>query len=151
MAEFETQRRRSGNPTDLLSRLERIRESDNIQRKLGLDPDVWHFPQLKDFLRKPKRSERYKNALIVLGSYVDVLDTRTAERQLVADRLSAFERDLNSFLLNKKISLSPRKGIVITTGEGAELREDHLRLKILCRSPLSLCLCGKKDPSLRSC
>lgn len=69
---------------------------------------------------------RIQQALTVLGPYVELLESRAAERALVADRLMAFERLMNSFLLDKRVTIESREGIRILATSGQVLKESQL-------------------------
>ena len=62
----------------------------------------------------------------MLGSYVELLESRAAERALVADRLRTFERHMSEFFGDKTVSIDPREGICIRTESGDTLAEHQL-------------------------
>lgn len=73
-----------------------------------------------------RSGEGQQQALTVLGSYVEQLESRAAERALVADRLVTFERLMKEFLGDKSIAIDPRVGIQIRAQSGEPLEERQL-------------------------
>jgi hypothetical protein len=113
---------------ELRDRLERIHNQDNNTERFGLEPDRWDFSQMMDQLEglSRRRGAKRQQALTVLGSYVELLESRAAERALVADRLLSFERQMANFFSDKRVTIDPRQGIRIETEQGAELEEPQL-------------------------
>jgi predicted ATPase len=96
--------------------------------RLGLEADRWDFPQLMAQLDKlaPRSGEGLQQALTVLGSYVEQLESRAAERGLVADRLLTFEALMKEFIEDKTVLIDPKLGFKITTASGQALEEHQL-------------------------
>lgn len=111
---------------DLLRTLRRIRQEDDEARQLGLEPDQWDYEQLAGFLEERKDSVQIEHALTVLSAYVETLESRAAQRQLVVKRLRAFEKLMSEFFENKDVRIHPVEGFVITTSQGEDLSESHL-------------------------
>jgi predicted ATPase len=113
---------------DLRHRLDRIHDQDGNTERFGLEPDRWDFAQMMEQLdalsrrRGPKRLQ----AMTVLGSYVELLESRAAERALVADRLLSFEKQMGEFFADKTVAIDPRQGIRIQTAQGEQLEESNL-------------------------
>jgi len=114
---------------DLRNRFERIHLSSQDNARFGLEPDKWDYGQIMtqlDALSR-RRGQRRSHALTVLGSYAEQLESRAAERALVADRLLTFERLMREFLApDKSISIHPKDGLEIQTKGGQTLRENQL-------------------------
>jgi len=114
---------------DLRSRFEKIHFSSQENARLGLEPDKWDYGQIMtqlDALSR-RRGQRRSHALTVLGSYAEQLESRAAERALVADRLVTFERLMKQFLApDKSVSIHPKAGLMIQTKSGQALRENQL-------------------------
>lgn len=108
--------------------LQKIHEQDLETGRFGLESDRWDFDQMMAQLDDltHKKGSRRTQALTVLGSYVEVLESRAAERALVADRLLTFERLMNSFFTDKHVSIAARSGIRIESSSRAELQEHQL-------------------------
>ncbi|MCX5847672.1 MAG: AAA family ATPase [Deltaproteobacteria bacterium] len=111
---------------ELLQRLEGIRKSDEIADRFQLSRERWDYPQLRDILSQPKRSKSKQHVLPIIGSYVEVLESRAQERDLLAQRLSTFEEVVNDFLLDKKIQVDVREGLTIYTENQSKLNELQL-------------------------
>lgn len=111
---------------DLLKRLRRIREEDQQARQLGLEPEQWEYEELATFLEERKGSPDMSHALTVLSAYVETLESRAAERQLIATRLRTFEDLVSEFFENKRVEIRPRGGFAILTDQGEELSEEQL-------------------------
>lgn len=113
---------------DLRDRLKKIHSQDTSTGRFGLEPDRWDFSQMMeqlDHLTRRKGTKR-QQALTVLGSYVELLESRASERALVADRLLSFEKQMADFFADKAVTIDPRLGIRIQTKEGAQLEERQL-------------------------
>lgn len=105
-----------------------IHNQDLERERFGLEPDHWDHDQMMAQLDElARRGEAHRaQALTVLGSYVEVLESRAAERALVAERLLTFERLMNSFFADKHVAIEVRRGIRIETSAGAALEEHQL-------------------------
>ncbi|WP_082207235.1 AAA family ATPase [Corallococcus macrosporus] len=111
---------------DLLARLRSISERDGYTQRLGLQGDRWNYDQLAQLLT-PKSSENTNsNALAVVGTYVEFLESRAAERALVAERLLTFEKLASELLHEKKVTVEPEVGFRIETRDGQVLVEEQL-------------------------
>lgn len=114
---------------DLRSRLQNIHDKDEKTTRLGLEPDSWDFKQLMTqliALGKKRQGRAKAQALTVLGTYVEQLESRAAERALVADRLLTFERLMSQFFANKLVAIHPKEGLEIKTPSGVKLNEKQL-------------------------
>jgi ABC-type enterochelin transport system ATPase subunit len=111
---------------ELLERLQKVQQFDREAKRLGLEAEPVDYKQLTAFLEKQRNEPGLERALTVLTTYVEALEARVAERQLVAERLRIFERLMNEFFENKRIRITARKGFEITTTKGKFLREDQL-------------------------
>jgi hypothetical protein len=112
----------------LLEILKRIQSADRVHRRLGLQPDQWNYKQLVGYaepLAKSRRAGR-NYALTVLGAYTEVLESRSNERQLIADRLLIFEDVMKEFLDGKRVFVDATKGLRIETDQEEELDETKL-------------------------
>ncbi len=115
-------------PANLRSRLTKIRDQDEKTERFGLEPDHWDYSQLiaqLSLLAKGRGVAR-EQALTVLGSYVELLESRAAERALVADRLLTFEYLISEFMTGKEIRVNTESGLEIVTKNGEQLRENQL-------------------------
>jgi energy-coupling factor transporter ATP-binding protein EcfA2 len=109
----------------LLERLRSIRERDERNQKVGLEPDRWDYAELRTLLQG-RKSAASDHALVVIGAYIEALESRCLERSLVADRLLAFESLIATFFVDKRVVINPRKGFDILSADGVALREDQL-------------------------
>jgi|GEM_PF-1985502 len=109
---------------DLLNRLSHIRDADAGYMRLGLIPDRWNFDELAKILSDKATSDE---ALSAIGAYVDVLESRNADRRLVAERLLTFERLMLDFFEDIRVRIDPDEGFRIETVEtGQVLHDDQL-------------------------
>ena len=113
---------------DLTTRLKFIKEQDKSTQRFGIEADHWDYDQLMIRLNplSKKKGEAKKQALTVLGTYVEQLESRAKERALVADRLLTFEKLMGQFFSDKKITIESRDGLRIETAGGTILEEHQL-------------------------
>jgi energy-coupling factor transporter ATP-binding protein EcfA2 len=111
-------------PPDLVKRANKIAELDKLHTRLGLQPDYWQRDELVRYLKTAKAEQSW--ALAAVGAYLEGLETRAQERQLVAERLLTFERIVNKFFSGKQVRVGPQYGFRIEASDGAALSEDHL-------------------------
>jgi AAA domain, putative AbiEii toxin, Type IV TA system len=111
---------------DMLTRLEAIKQQDENIARFGLEPDRWSFKDLQQFVRKAGKRPKFKSALNALSAYIEVLESRAAERMLVASRLLVFERLMAEFFEAKRVCVDARAGLNIVTDAGMMLSEDKL-------------------------
>jgi energy-coupling factor transporter ATP-binding protein EcfA2 len=120
---FVSPQRITVNPDDLYARLSMIREADQANLRLGIRPDIWDFDELGKILADPDTS---REALAVIGAYVDFLESRHADRQLIAERLLVFERLINQFFEGITTTIDPDLGLRIESAGESILFEDQL-------------------------
>jgi predicted ATPase len=113
-------------PAELQRRLELIYHADVEARRIGLEAEQWDYKKLTRFLEPQVPSQKLDHVLTVLGTYVEALESRVAERQLVAERLRIFEHLVNEFFENKRIRVNARKGFDIVASNDKLLREEQL-------------------------
>jgi ABC-type transport system involved in cytochrome c biogenesis ATPase subunit len=113
-------------PAELQERLEHIYHADVEARRMGLEAEQWDYKKLTRFLEPQVPSQKLDHVLTVLSTYVEALESRVAERQLVAERLRIFEHLVNSFFENKRIRVNARKGFDIVASNDKPLREEQL-------------------------
>lgn len=111
------------NPKDLLARLSAIRGLDKKNERFGLYPDHWDFDQLRAVL---SNSATNQAALNVLSSYVEMLESRVAERQLIAQRLEKFEQLMDDFYSGIHVRVDTKDGLHVATDAGNLLHEQQL-------------------------
>lgn len=113
-------------PRDLLTRLQIVKDGDREVKERGLVIEPWDFDKLQAFLAPGDNSEPNQYVTAVVGSYVEALEERHAQRQMLVERLRAFERILGEFLLDKSATITGVDGLRIRTKDGQVLREDQL-------------------------
>jgi predicted ATPase len=113
---------------DLKKRLERVNKQDKEYARFGMQKDKWDYQQIVAQLEKisHRTGDKKNQALTVLGSYLETLESRAAERALVADRLESFERLISDFFTNKTIRINSTDGLIIETEDGQRLNERQL-------------------------
>jgi energy-coupling factor transporter ATP-binding protein EcfA2 len=110
-------------PEELEKRLEVVRAQAQDSRRLGLEIERWDYDELMRHLRDVGAAgEQRGYALTVLGAYTEFLESRAAQRTLVADRLLRFERIVNEFLLNKSVQVHERRGLTIVAHDEPQSR-----------------------------
>jgi predicted ATPase/energy-coupling factor transporter ATP-binding protein EcfA2 len=114
--------------SDLRDRFNKIHRHDNLNERLGLQPDRWDYAQMMTIVEQLAEQTLIKreHALTVLGSYVEQLESRVAERNLIADRLRTFERLMKTFWQDKAVLVHPRRGFEIHLESGDLLEEKQL-------------------------
>jgi hypothetical protein len=112
---------------ELEALLTRIQQQAVVGEHLGLHLDDWDYDQVKGFLGKIQdNSSDQAYASVVLATYAEFLSSRANRRQLVVDRLLAFERIVSGFLLDKKLSVHARVGFTVEASDGSMLDETQL-------------------------
>jgi len=110
--------------SDLTMRANKIADLDSVHTRLGLQPDYWNRDELVGYLKSTKAEQSW--ALAAVGAYLEGLETRAQERQLVADRLITFEKIVNRFFSGKRVRVTPQHGFRIEAQDGSFLTEEHL-------------------------
>jgi predicted ATP-dependent endonuclease of OLD family len=112
----------------LLQRLKAIEQKDKRFRTFGIEIDNWEYKNIEKQMQKASLSPSKDQAVVALGAFVEVLESRTAERSLLADRLETFVRVMSEFFHDKTVSISPRTGLAIKTNppEKRILKEQQL-------------------------
>lgn len=113
-------------PSDILQRLKMIKQQDLEISRFGLEADRWDFEQLTSFVESSGETPEHKSALVALSAYLEVLESRAAERMLVAKRLLTFEQLMNEFFEAKRVVVDARSGLNIITVTEMALSEDQL-------------------------
>jgi predicted ATPase len=111
---------------DLGRRLREVREQAGESDRLGLATEPWDYDELMGYLTQGAASEHHTYALTVVGAYTEFLESRAEQRELVVERLLRFEKIVNGFLLDKKVSVYARDGLTIRSSDGTQIRERHL-------------------------
>lgn len=109
----------------LVGRLASIRADDESRRRLGIEADNWNFDELVRVINGAAEKKN-QTGLAVAAQYVDVLESRSHERGLLADRVFTLERVVNSFFKGKQIRVGASAGLTIETESGAALEEWQL-------------------------
>ena len=112
--------------SDLLQRLTSIRDKEKAIARFGLETEPWDYESLARFLTTATTRAGYDPALSALGAYVEVLESRSAQQALVAERLITFEDLMKSFFIAKHVNVDSRMGLRIVTKGGTVLVEDQL-------------------------
>ena len=111
---------------DLKKRIRKLNEQDEIAKRYQLFGERWNYRQLVSVLSKKGDLAPDQNALTVINTYLELLESRASERELLVTRLQTFENTLNEFLGHKTVAVNAKTGISITTSEGDEIQEDML-------------------------
>jgi energy-coupling factor transporter ATP-binding protein EcfA2 len=111
--------------SELRNRIEKIRGSNELFARLGLETDNPDLQTLADLL-KPESKFSDKASLAALEAYVENLESRNNTRNLIVNRLLEFENIMKSFLQNKSITIDSSGGLSIKTSNGDNLSESDL-------------------------
>lgn len=111
-------------PEEIEKKLRRVHDMEETHARLGLGHDRWDFDQLNATVQQLKASPD-NNALAVLKTYTEYLESRADARQLVAERLLTFEAVMQEFFEDKVVRIGRRHGIEITS-EDEPLQEAQL-------------------------
>jgi predicted ATPase len=108
-------------PDALLAKLRSIKEGEELHKSLGLAPEKWHIEPISQAMN----ASPSKEAVAVTAAYTDTLDARFRERDLVATRLTDFERAMNSFFVDKRLKVG-LGGFRVHSKGGEQLSESQL-------------------------
>jgi energy-coupling factor transporter ATP-binding protein EcfA2 len=111
------------NSEDLLLRLARVTDAEKRYERFAFAPADWNFEELRDTFNKHLGSP---HATSVLAAYVDMLEAKSRERELLARRLTTFETIMEEFFVDKRVRVHPGDGLSIRSASGAELHENAL-------------------------
>ncbi|MCH7493495.1 ATP-binding protein [bacterium] len=114
---------------ELRDRADQLRREDKRMSALGLASIRFSHEELENYIVKLgrwRKGERRERAEAVIRAYIEVLESRFAERASLASRLLTFEKVMANFLEGKVVTLAGRKGLVIKDALGGELRETQL-------------------------
>ncbi|MEQ1571781.1 MAG: AAA family ATPase, partial [Myxococcota bacterium] len=113
----------SGVPSvmDVRARLRALQSRDERALRYGLESDTMEYGQIDKALAALKGGKKASSALAILVIYVEVLEARCTQRDLIADRLETFERVLADFFLDKHVKAGPGSGLEIFTAENTPL------------------------------
>jgi len=109
---------------ELSTKVGEIADRSPIFSRLGMQTDN---ADLKSLLGLLSEEAQYHNpaSLAVLEAYVEMQQNRTQTKELIANRLLAFEGIMDDFLFGKQVRVDGRRGLVIQTSSG-HLRETDL-------------------------
>jgi predicted ATPase len=90
--------------------------------------DNWNLKSIQGQMESTSNSPAKDQAVVALGAFVEMLESRTAERSLLANRLEIFTKVIGDFFHDKTVSVSPRSGLLIKTNppEKRTLKEHQL-------------------------
>jgi ABC-type cobalamin/Fe3+-siderophores transport system ATPase subunit len=103
-----------------------VHERDTMNERFGLEPDRWDYGQMMSVLENLSKQKGSQHAVTVVGAYIEQLESRSAERALVADRLRTFERLMTEFFGDKTVAIDARHGFLIKSHSGDLLEEGQL-------------------------
>jgi predicted ATP-dependent endonuclease of OLD family len=111
---------------DLKRRIHALNDQDKLAQRYQLFGERWNYKQLVSVLSKKGDLAPDQNALTVINTYLELLESRASERELLVTRLQTFENTLNEFLGHKTVSVNAKTGVSIMTSEGDEIQEGML-------------------------
>ncbi len=133
------------NITDLECRIKNIRkkEKDYHLERIGIPIEKWDSKKLIFILDKEKlKKKTTSQKLVIINSYLEVLETRYSEKISLAERLLTFEKSLNDFLLDKHIEVNIQNGFLVINTHGDIIPETKLstgEYHLLYLTVLALC------------
>ncbi len=110
----------------LARRLLTLKQRTDVSERLGLEVEQWDFNDLMGYIDGYRTGDRAEQTLTVLGAYTEFLESRVAQRDLLAHRLLKFEEIVNGFFTNKRLDVNRRGGFKITADGGHLLYEEQL-------------------------
>jgi len=111
---------------DLIKRLSIIKSSEPEMARFGLNMNISDIDQLTDLLATDDLSTQNPAAIAALEAYVETLESKHQERDLIANRLKKFEEIVDVFFEGKKFNVDFNKGFRILTADENEIDEFHL-------------------------
>jgi len=111
---------------EMLKRIELLSQRDRLTERFGLESERWNKNKLAEVLKKSKAKKVDSHAFMIIDSYLEYLESKIAQRELISNRLKTFEETLSSFITDKNITIDSKEGLSIKTGEGQPLRESQL-------------------------
>ncbi len=110
----------------LISRLEKIRSSEDEMAIFGLTMNISDIEQLSELLKKERSSMKSEAVIAALEAYVETIEIKHEERNLIASRLKKFEDLIDKFLEDKKVNIDYEEGLNIVKSSGKRINELHL-------------------------
>lgn len=113
-------------PHDLIIRLNNIKDSEKDMVRFGLAMNIADIDKLLNLLRTEDVTSQSDAAIAALDAYVETLESKHEERQLIASRLKNFEKLIDEFFEGKTVLIDYDKGLSILTASGKEISEIQL-------------------------
>lgn len=111
---------------ELIKRINSLSKREKIFEHFGLEPESWNKNKLTSILRDSSGKTSADHALMIADSYLDYLEGKVAQRELITNRLSTFEEIIKTFITDKHISINSKEGLIIKIQKNASLRESQL-------------------------
>jgi energy-coupling factor transporter ATP-binding protein EcfA2 len=99
----------------LLERLKTVTDQDDRYKKLGIEVDNWNIAEITKLVDHALRGASGEKAVAALSAFVEVLESRSVERSLLANRLETFLRVARGFFTDKELNVSSKTGLIIET------------------------------------
>lgn len=112
--------------SDLIIRLSEIKSSESEMSRFGLTMNISDINQLSELLATDEHKTQNPAAIAALEAYVETLESKHQERELISNRLKKFEEIVDDFFIGKKFSIDYEKGFRIATNDNVEINEYHL-------------------------
>jgi hypothetical protein len=113
---------------ELQKSLDGLQGKHELIESSGLRDQEWGLTWIKAYLSKMQSQDDSANAhaQTVLGTYLELLETRVNQQLLLAERLSTFERLLSEFFAGKTVRVDEESGFIIETSNKQRLHEAQL-------------------------
>ena len=110
----------------MIVRINLLSTRDLSTKRFGLEPERWNKNKLTEVLKKPSDTKKNSQALMLIDSYLEYLESKVEQRELITNRLKTFEETIAKFITDKIIKIDSKDGLSIQTDQGTSLRESQL-------------------------
>ena len=111
---------------EMIKRINFLSKRDLLTERFGLEPERWNKNKLTEVLKKPSNTETNTHAFMLIDSYLEYLESKVEQRELITNRLKTFEETIAKFITDKLITIDSKEGLSIKTDQGTSLRESQL-------------------------
>lgn len=114
------------NAEDLVRRLVAIKSTEAEMARFGLAMNATEIDQLTSLLEGNDPSSKTVMALALLEVFLETLESKHDERELISSRLRKFEDLITEFFVGKTVKIDYQNGLSITTRNGQQISELEL-------------------------
>lgn len=113
----------------LPGRIALMKANEGEARQYGLELNTSELMELEQCIAKIDFRVATPSLRAAIEAYVETMEHRISQRQLIIDRLARFERIMESFALGKHISINAKDGLTVfapNASGGVTLKETQL-------------------------